>query len=282
MKKRLLSMSLALLMTVSLVMVSFTGCTSAKKEYVILDENFGGEEYGVGFRNEDIALGLEVQKMIDEMVADGTAKELSTKWFGGDTIIADAQFIEEDTALDGDNSLQYIKDKGELIMGLDDSFPPMGYRDENGDIVGYDIDLATEVCKRMGVKLKLQPIDWDSKELELSSKKIDCIWNGMSITDERVEAMFFAKPYIKNNQIIIVESKSNVKTIADLEGKVIGLQKGSSSLDAVMKNPINEKFKEITQYPQNIDVYNDLKAGRIDVMVVDEVVGKYIVSTDKK
>lgn len=282
MKKRLLSMSLALLMTVSLVMVSFTGCTSAKKEYVILDENFGGEEYGVGFRNEDIALGLEVQKMIDEMVADGTAKELSTKWFGGDTIIADAQFIEEDTTLDGDNSLQYIKDKGELIMGLDDSFPPMGYRDENGDIVGYDIDLATEVCKRMGVKLKLQPIDWDSKELELSSKKIDCIWNGMSITDERVEAMFFAKPYIKNNQIIIVESKSNVKTIADLEGKVIGLQKGSSSLDAVMKNPINEKFKEITQYPQNIDVYNDLKAGRIDVMVVDEVVGKYIVSTDKK
>ena len=113
-------------------------------------------------------------------------------------------------------------EKDTLVVGLDDSFPPMGYRDADNNIVGFDIDLATEVCSRLGIELKLQPIDWDSKELELSSGAIDCIWNGMSVNEERLEAMFIPKAYIANKQIIIVPADSDIKTKDDLKDKVVG------------------------------------------------------------
>ncbi|MBP5752508.1 MAG: transporter substrate-binding domain-containing protein, partial [Treponema sp.] len=90
-----------------------------------------------------------------------------------------------------DNSLQDLKRTGTMVMGLDDSFPPMGFRDKNNEIVGYDVDLAKEVAKRLGVTLKLQPIDWSTKEQELNTKKIDCIWSGFTMTKERKEAMAF-------------------------------------------------------------------------------------------
>ena len=101
-------------------------------------------------------------------------------------------------ALAEDESLAKIKEKGTLILGLDDSFPPMGFRDENNEIVGFDIDLAKEVASRLGVELKLQPIDWAAKEMELSSGNIDCIWNGMSDTPERQESMAMSKDYLNN------------------------------------------------------------------------------------
>ncbi|MDD4797785.1 MAG: transporter substrate-binding domain-containing protein, partial [Eubacteriales bacterium] len=176
----------ALALAALLAALTMAGCQgAAAKTYVVLDDALDAEQYGVGFRNEDIALGLEVQKQLDAMIADGTAAEISEKWFGADILIRDAAYLEEDTAPAGDESLQKVLNQGTLVLGLDDSFPPMGFRDESNNIVGFDIDLATEVCKRMGVKLELQPIDWDAKEMELSSGKIDCIWNGMSIDDER-------------------------------------------------------------------------------------------------
>ena len=155
----------------------------------------------------------------------------------------------------------------------------MGYRDEDNNIVGFDIDLATEVCKRLGVELVLQPIDWDSKELELNSGNIDCIWNGMSITDERIANMFIPMAYIANSQIIIVGDGSGIATKADLAGKVIGLQAGSSALDALQADTATyESAKEVVEYADNVAAYMDLKAGRIDALVVDSVVGYYIIA----
>ncbi|MBQ4100299.1 MAG: amino acid ABC transporter substrate-binding protein, partial [Oscillospiraceae bacterium] len=175
-----------------------------------------------------------------------------------------------------------IKDKGTMVLGLDDSFPPMGFRDENNNIVGFDIDLATKVAEKLGVTLELQPIDWDSKEMELSGKKIDMIWNGMTITPERKENMFFAKAYVANKQVVIVPEGSDIKTLADLKDKVVGLQKGSSSLDALKKNEaVASSVKQIAEYPDNVTAFMDLKAGRIDAFVVDEVAGRYIISTNK-
>ena len=181
-----------------------------------------------------------------------------------------------------DSSWDDIVAKGSFTLGLDDAYPPMGFRDEKNEIVGFDIDLAKEVAKRMGVEVEFQPIDWDSKELELNSGKIDCIWNGMTITDERIANMFFAKPYIANEQIIIVPSSSGITAKAQLEGKVIGLQKGSSSLDALTADPVSAKVKEIVEYPDNVSAYMDLQAGRIDVFVVDSVVGRYVISQNAK
>ena len=254
--------------------------TSAKT-YVVLEDSLDAEQYGIGFRNEDIALGLEVQKHLDEMIQDGTAAEISNKWFGEDILLKDQAYLEESTAPSGDDSLTKIQNKGKLVLGLDDSFPPMGFRDESDTIVGFDIDLATEVAKRMGVTLEVQPIDWDAKEMELSTGRIDCIWNGMSVDDDRLAAMFFAKPYVANRQIVIVPSDSDIKTVADLAGKKVGLQKGSTALSALKKNAVFEQMAEVVELADNVTVFMDLKAGRVDAFVVDEVVGRYIISTDQ-
>jgi len=277
---KLTSLILALMM----VMAFMVGCggEEAAKTYVVLEDSLDAEQYGIGFRNGDIALGLEVQKQLDAMIADGTAAEISEKWFGEDILLKDQAFIEESVAPGGDDSLQKIKDKGTLVLGLDDSFPPMGYRDDNDEIVGFDIDLAKEVAKRMEVELVLQPIDWDAKEMELSTGRIDMIWNGMSIDPGRIEAMYFTKPYVANRQVVIVAEDSGIKSVSDLEGKKVGLQKGSTALSALQKNPVSEKVAEIVELADNVTVFMDLKAGRVEAFVVDEVVGRYIISTDGK
>ena len=273
--KKILCALLALAMLLSL---AACGGKSVEKTYIVLDENFGSEEYGIGFRNGDIALGMAVQEALNEMISDGKAAEICEKWFGADVMLQ-GDYLEDTTVPEGDDSLQKIQDRGTFILGLDDSFPPMGYRDDDNNIVGFDIDLATEVCKRLGVELVLQPIDWDAKEMELNSGAIDCIWNGMSITDERVESMFIPRAYIANTQIIIVADDSGIKTKADLAGKTIGLQKGSASLDAFNADEATAaSVKEVVEYADNIECFLDLQAGRIDAFVVDEVLGRYILA----
>ncbi len=276
---------IALVILAAMALTMLASCGSSKK-YIVLDDNFGAEEYAIGFRKEDYALAAKVQEILDEMGKDGTAGTISEKWFGNkDAFLTGGDFPREMKTVSGDNSLQYILDKGELVLGLDDSFPPMGYSDsKTGEIVGFDIDLAEEVCKRLGVKLVKQPISWDAKEIELSSKNIDVIWNGMSVTDERIENMFLSKPYIANAQVIIVAEDSPVKTKADLKGKKVGLQKGSSALDAVTAD--TETYNaimdggEIVQFDENLTAYLDLKAGRVDAFVVDKVVGEYIIKNN--
>lgn len=248
--------------------------------YVVLEDALEAEEYGIGWRNEDVALGLRVQEILDEMIADGTAAEISNKWFGADILIKDADYYEESEAPEGDTSLDDLLSRGKLVVGLDDSFPPMGFRDENGEIVGFDIDLATEVCQRLGVELEVQPIDWDAKEMELSSGKVDCLWNGLTVTDERLDAMYFTKPYIANRQVIIVPSDSDIQDRAGLAEKIVGLQKGSSSLDALMKDPVYNEVKEVNEYADNVTAFLDLKAGRLEAFVVDEVAGRYIIENN--
>lgn len=171
-----------------------------------------------------------------------------------------------------------------IIIGLDDQFPPMGFRDENNEIVGFDIDLAKATGEKMGVDVEFQPIDWDSKELELNSGKIDLIWNGFSITDERKETMDFTEPYLDNKMIIIVNEGSDIKTKADLAGKNVGIQDGSSAVDAVEKDDIHNEFSSMPTYDTNILALSDLEVGRIDAVVADQVVVKYYLSQnpDKK
>ena len=276
---------IALVILAAMALTMLASCGSSKK-YIVLDDNFGAEEYAIGFRKDDYALAAKVQEILDEMGKDGTAGTISEKWFGNkDAFLTSGDFPREMKTVSDDDSLQYILDKGELVLGLDDSFPPMGYSDsKTGEIVGFDIDLAEEVCKRLGVKLVKQPISWDAKEIELSSKNIDVIWNGMSVTDERIENMFLSKPYVANAQVIIVAEDSPIKTKADLKGKKVGLQKGSSALDAVTAD--EETYNaimdggEIVQFDENLTAYLDLKAGRVDAFVVDKVVGEYIIKNN--
>lgn len=180
-----------------------------------------------------------------------------------------------------DTSLADIKAKGNLILGLDDAFPPMGFKDESGKTVGFDIDLATEVTKRMGVELKLQPIDWKAKEMELNNKNIDVIWNGLSITEERLKTMLFSKPYMENKQIVVVLDKSEIQKLADLKGKQVAVQDGSSAQDA-LKSADPDLLASIKQvdFKDNVTALLDLKNGNVDAVAMDSVVADYYTSKE--
>jgi polar amino acid transport system substrate-binding protein len=180
---------------------------------------------------------------------------------------------KKDSASGADNSLQSILNKKKLILGLDDSFPPMGYRNEKNEIVGYDVDLAKEVARRLGVELVLQPIDWNAKEQELNTGEIDCIWNGFTITDERKQNLNFTPPYLKNAQVIVVKNSSPVTTLASLAGKTVGTQAGSSSVDAIDEAPqFKASLKEVVEYKDFLTALMDLDVDGIDGVVIDLVV----------
>lgn len=172
-----------------------------------------------------------------------------------------------------DNSLVKIRDSGVFVLGLDDSFPPMGFRNEDNEIVGYDIDLAREVTSRMGVELKLQPIDWNAKEQELNTGNIDCIWNGFTITPERAKMINFSKPYLKNAQVLVVREDSPVKTLKDLSGKTVGLQAGSSAANALEDDAdFRASLKGVVEFKDNLLALMDLEARGVDAVVMDLMV----------
>ena len=272
--------TISLILAAVMCLALFAGCSGDTAKYVVLEENFGAEEYAIGFRKTDNTFALRVQEILDEMIADGKAGEISEKWFGEDVMLRNVDFPAPIEDI-GDDSLQKILDKGYMILGLDENFPPMGFRDETGTIVGFDIDLATEVAARLGVRLEIQPIDWNAKEMELNGGKIDMIWNGMSITPARVEEMNMSKPYIANRQIIIVSEDSGIKTKADLAGKKVAAQAGSSAIDAMQADAETfATFGDLVEFDNNNAAYLDLKVGRVDAFVVDEVVGKYMISQD--
>lgn len=176
-----------------------------------------------------------------------------------------------------DTSLEDVQKKGTFVLGLDASFPPMGFRDEKNEIVGYDIDLAREVCKRMGVELVVQPISWASNQQELDSKNIDCIWNGLGVSEERKQLMTISSPYMNSHQVLIVESDSPYQTKEDLAGKVLVTQKGSTSIISLDKEENTEfknNLKEVVLVEDNIKALKDLQMGS-DVAVMSEVLADY-------
>lgn len=175
------------------------------------------------------------------------------------------------------SDLEYVKNKGTLVVGLDDTFAPMGFRDKADKLVGFDIDLARAVTKKMGIKVKFQPIDWSAKEGELKSKNIDCVWNGMSATSNRQKSMSLSNKYLKN-RILIMSLDPNVKVNSadDLKNIKIGTQADSSALEVIKKNDKYKEFKNnISEYKTYDEAILDMKAGRIKAVAIDEVYAIY-------
>lgn len=184
-----------------------------------------------------------------------------------------------------DTSLKYIQDKGELVLGLDDSFPPMGYRDDNNEIVGFDIDVAKAVCEKLGVNLKVQPVDWESKEIELNAKNIDCIWNGMSYSDERNENMSLSIPYMENHMALVVRPDDSIKSIDDMSGKVLALQSGSTAeeaLDSEDGASLKNEIANVNSFDTNLTALLDLDTKSSDAVLMDDVVAEYLIEQNNK
>ena len=189
---------------------------------------------------------------------------------------------ENNAANDGGNNAKQ-EAAGELdtsktyVLGMDDTFAPMGFRDEKGELVGFDVELAQAAAKEMGIKVECQPIDWTVKETELDSGNVDFLWNGYSITPEREKKVLFSDPYMDNRQIIVTLKDSPVNSKADLAGKRVTVQGESSALEAVTKDEafVKSLAEPPVEYATNTECFKDIEAKRCDAIVVDEVLARY-------
>ena len=269
---------LAIFAAALLAVCVLTGCPGNQKaEYVILKDALADEEYAIGFRKADFALRDAVQQALVDLKKDGTVAEISQKWFNEDLSDIPDSFTPSNSK---DDSLQKVKESGKLRMGLDDSFPPMGY-DDDGEIVGFDIDLAGEVCKKLGVELELVPIVWAQNVQELNDNNIDCIWNGMSVSDDREAAMNLSEPYMKNRQVIVTLKGSGIESLADLADKSVILQRGSTASLALDDDPelkASLRGGAATEVENNVLAMYELQKGNGDAVLMDEVVAQYYVS----
>lgn len=186
-----------------------------------------------------------------------------------------------DTSSSSDES-----DRTQLIVGFDAEYPPYGYMDDNGDYVGFDLDLAKEVCDRNGWELVKQPIDWDSKDMELNSGSIDCIWNGFTYTG-REDAYTWSEPYVDNSIVVVVPTDSDIKSLDDLAGKVVVTQADSSALTALTDDSednaknleLAASFSDLQQVSDYNSAFMNLESGSVDAIAVDIGVAQYQVGS---
>ncbi|MCH5298599.1 MAG: amino acid ABC transporter substrate-binding protein [Ruminococcus sp.] len=171
-----------------------------------------------------------------------------------------------------------------LTVGFDAEFPPYGYKDKDGEYTGFDLDLAQEVCNRLGWELVKQPIDWDSKDMELNSGTINCIWNGFTING-REDDYTWSKPYIDNSQVVVVNTDSDIKSLDDLAGKTVAVQSDSSALAALAGDDVTDEnkklcasFKELQQIPSYETALLNLESGAVEAVCMDIGVANYKVA----
>ena len=164
---------------------------------------------------------------------------------------------------------------GTLIVGFDQDFPPMGFVGDNGEYTGFDLDLAKEVASRLGLEYKAQPVAWDSKDMELESGNIDCIWNGFTITG-REDDYTWTTPYMANKQVFVVANDSDIKSQADLAGKVVEVQADSSAEAALKENQdLANTFGQLLTTPDYNTAFMDLEQGAVDAVAMDVIVAGY-------
>lgn len=186
-----------------------------------------------------------------------------------DTEAAESQ-AEETTAEEAKTT-----DGGTLIVGFDQDFPPMGFVGDDGEYTGFDLELAQEVAKRLGLEYKAQPIAWDSKDMELESGNIDCIWNGFTMTG-REDDYTWTEPYMANQQVFVVANDSDINSQADLAGKIVEVQADSSAEAALKEAPeLTATFKELLTTADYNTAFMDLEQGAVDAIAMDVIVADY-------
>ena len=222
---------LALVLVFALAVVCLAGCgkdnnTDGEKKaskLAMLETPLASEQYGIGFKLGNTELKDAVQAALYKLFADGKVNEIAGKYADYNLDKSLCLKSENASTFDVENASAEFKARKNFIVGFDAEYPPYGYMGEKGEYVGFDLDLAEEVCKIYGWTLKKQPIDWNSKDAELSSGSIDAIWNGFTMTG-RETAYTWSIPYIDNSQVVVVRSDSGIAVPADLSGKVVAVQ----------------------------------------------------------
>ena len=241
-------------------------------KFMMLEDRLSSEEYGIGFKKGNTELRDKVQATLLDMLADGTFDEIAEKWGLEESICltADDEVQEETTA-----------DDNTFVVGFDAEFPPYGYKNDDGEYVGFDLDLAQEVCDRNGWILKKQPIEWNSKDMELNSGSISCIWNGFTMNG-REDAYTWTTPYVDNSQVVVVRKDSGITQLTDLSGKVVAVQADSSALAALTGEDASEEnkalaetFKELQQVGDYNSAFMNLESGAVNAICMDIGVANY-------
>lgn len=212
--------------------------------------------------------------MVLSLAACGGAKTETT---AAETTAAEttAEKKEETTTADMTAAETAEAAGGTLIVGFDQDFPPMGFVGDNGEYTGFDLDLAKEVASRLGLEYKAQPVAWDSKDMELESGNIDCIWNGFTITG-REDDYTWTTPYMANKQVFVVANDSDIKSQADLAGKVVEVQADSSAEAALKENQdLANTFGQLLTTPDYNTAFMDLEQGAVDAVAMDVIVAGY-------
>lgn len=278
--KKLAIMALALMMIVG----SFSACGDAKKsdkgsaengtKFIMLDEHLNSEEYGIGFKKGNDSLRNIVNADLHELMANGKVLEIAKKYDLDEGMISLSSDITEKSEAD----VAAEKNRKKFIVGFDAEYPPFGYMDKDGSYVGFDLDIAAEVCKMEGWELVKNPIDWDSKDMELNSGAIDCIWNGFTI-DGREKDYTWSDAYCDNSQVIVVKNGSDIKKLSDLAGKNVGVQTASAAYsvltDSEQQKALCDTFGSLRQFGDYNVAFTELEAGSIDALAIDIGVANY-------
>ena len=238
--------------------------TEAKTDYSDLAKSISlnKEEFGIGCR-KDSDLTDQLNVYIDEMMKDGTLRALSEKYNVALADVGEASAPVDKIADNGD--LTYIKSKGTLVVGITD-YKPMDYKDEKGEWIGFDAEFAQAVATKLGVKVEFVEVDWDNKFLELQTKSVDCIWNGMTITDEVKLNTNCTKAYAKNEQVVVVKADkaASIKSVNDLKDLSFAVETGSAGESAAKDNGLKS-----TAVQTQTNALLEVKAGSVDACIID-------------
>ena len=194
------------------------------------------EQYGIAARKGS-GLTKMINKTLVELAKEGKVDEIADKYGLKSEVCIDKTLTFGDLSAAEKADWDYITNKGEVVIGYTD-FAPISWKNEQNELVGFDVELAKAVCAKLGLAAKFELIEWSAKEAKLDSKAIDCIWNGMTITEERQNAMEVSIPYLNNKQVAVirVEDKEKYKTTDDMANAIIGAESGSAGESCVVKS----------------------------------------------
>ena len=256
--KKLLALMLALVMVFALAACGEKA--PAEEAELAVSLELTSEEYGIGFRKGS-DLTAAVNGYIAELAEDGTLAALAEKY---ELALSDFAPAEEEEATVAD--LDYIKEKGKVVVGMTD-YAPMNYKDENDEWTGFDTEFALAVFEKIGVEVEFIEIDWDNKFVALESKAIDCIWNGMTISEEVLKNTSCSVAYVKNAQVVVMKADkaAEYKDAASMAELSFAVESGSAGAAAANDNG----FENVVEVGTQTDALLEVKSGSCDACIID-------------
>lgn len=250
--------------------------------YQFIEETLGVESYAIGFRKGDEELAKTISGAVQALVLDGTYDKIGEKYPDiKDYLCLTAEGIDEASLPakgSGDSSYTFKH-------GFDLDYPPYSYLQDDGSVGGFDVELCQAVCEYLGWGYEAVPFNWDAKDMELNAGSCDCIWSGFT-KEGREDDYTWGITYSNNTQGILVASDSGIKTLADLSGKIVGVQTATSAYDMLGEEgsqaELTATFADLKVYETYTIAYNDLKSGAIDAIAIDMTAGSFLIASDAK